>query len=521
MDCVVKHYVVEMNPHRQQGYAFIYFQHPSDALRAVQKFKQRSIDGIYFDCNACFPEASVADGEVATSRTEDERKNIEEKEDRSSSPYPSVPSGNLSMIPSLSHSSEAPINATSTPISSPYIPTLGSQSPQNLSNAHALQPQPLVVNAGIQGHSYLPVSPSLSQSSSHSFSSYHNRSHLHPSHPPATLSSDIGHAPPGSHANSPQMSTNINNSGHPIKGNQSNNPHALRRSQSQQQNHHHHSHNHHHHHQGFSSTVIAPESPMIQTIAAEPYSLPTATSVPFATYVGPSFVQPALAPVYPTTTVSAAQPYYDAYQHAHLMNSAMMPAISTYGVLVPPQQQSSQQQQLYYQSYQSYPVLSHPPVSHQFLPLPQPHSHQMQPQTLPAPGMRASHPMMVNVNTVNQGNRPDPSQFTADRESRTVAGAFPAETGQLYSTNSTIPFVTEINNNNLNSSIAYHPPAITLSNSHPSPSALAQFPHQQSASIVPVSTPLANTDQAYPVNHHHPPYNHNHASQSQQLRRSN
>ena len=56
-DCVVKHYELDVSPHRQTGYGFVYFTHQEDALRAIRHFKQQTVDGVYFDCNACFAAA--------------------------------------------------------------------------------------------------------------------------------------------------------------------------------------------------------------------------------------------------------------------------------------------------------------------------------------------------------------------------------------------------------------------------------------------------------------------------------
>lgn len=68
-DCVVKHYELDVNPHRQLGYGFVYFAHQEDALRAIRHFKQQTVDGVYFDCNACFTVAPPAATATATAAT--------------------------------------------------------------------------------------------------------------------------------------------------------------------------------------------------------------------------------------------------------------------------------------------------------------------------------------------------------------------------------------------------------------------------------------------------------------------
>jgi RNA recognition motif-containing protein len=51
VDCIVKQYRLEVNPHKQSGYGFVYFQNIDDALIAIKTFKNKIIDGIQLDCN--------------------------------------------------------------------------------------------------------------------------------------------------------------------------------------------------------------------------------------------------------------------------------------------------------------------------------------------------------------------------------------------------------------------------------------------------------------------------------------
>jgi RNA recognition motif-containing protein len=51
VDCIVKQYRLEVNPHKQSGYGFVYFLNIDDALVAIKSFKNKIIDGIQLDCN--------------------------------------------------------------------------------------------------------------------------------------------------------------------------------------------------------------------------------------------------------------------------------------------------------------------------------------------------------------------------------------------------------------------------------------------------------------------------------------